>query len=79
MRDSNSKNILAKLHLLPIHRRIQYKILTLIHKCLSGKAPEYLMKLLIHYPYDERRQDSEDKTKKRRLVEPKTKLKTLAA
>ena len=31
MKDSNSKNILAKLHWLWIHRRIQYRILTLIH------------------------------------------------
>ena len=55
MKDNNSKNILAKLHWLPIHRRMRYKILTLIHKCLSCKAPEYLMKLLIQYPYTERR------------------------
>ena len=29
MKDSNSRSILAKLHWLPIHRRIEYKILTL--------------------------------------------------
>ena len=35
MKDSNFRSILAKLHCLLIYRRIQYKILTLIHKCLS--------------------------------------------
>ena len=56
MKDSNSRGILAKLHWLLIHRRTQYKILTLIHKCLSCKVPEYLTKLLIQYPYAGRRQ-----------------------
>ena len=56
MKDSNSRSILEKLHWLPICRRIQYKILTLIHKCLSCGVPEYLAKLLIEYPYAERRQ-----------------------
>ena len=55
MKDTNSKNNLVKLHWLLVHRRIQFKILTLIHKCLSYKAPEYLMKHLIQYPYAERR------------------------
>ena len=79
MKETNSKNILAKLHWLPILRRIQYKILTLIHKCLSCKPPEYLMKLLIQYPYAERRQGLRRQNQKRRLVEPRTKLKTFAA
>ena len=47
MRDTNSKNILAKLHWLPIGRMIQHKILTLVHKYISCKAPEYLRKLLM--------------------------------
>ena len=47
MKDSNSRSILAKLHWLPIHRRIEYKILTLVHKSLSCGVPEYLNKLLI--------------------------------
>ena len=49
MKDSNSRSIFEKLHCLPICRRIQYKILTLIHKCLSCGVPEYLAKLLIEY------------------------------
>ena len=79
MKDSSSRSILAKLHWLPIHRRIQYKILTLIHKCLSCRVPEYLAKLLIKYPYAERRQGLRSQNQERRLVEPKTKLKTFAA
>ena len=35
MKDISSQNILAKLHWLLICRRIQYKILTLLHKCMS--------------------------------------------
>ena len=79
MKDTNSKSILAKLHWLSICRRIQYKILTLIHKCLSCKAPEYFIKLLIQYPYAERRQGLRSQNQKRRLVKPRTKLKTFAA
>ena len=46
MKDSNSRSILVKLHWLPIHR-IEYKILTLVHKHLSSGVPQYLNKLLI--------------------------------
>ena len=79
MKDSNSRSILAKLHWLPINRRIEYKILTLVHKCLSSRAPEYLSKLLIEYLYAERRQGLRSQHQARRLVEPKTKLKTFAS
>ena len=79
MKDNNSKSILEKLHWLPICRRIQYKIFTLIHKCLSCGVPEYLAKLLIEYLYAERRQELRSQNQERRLVVPKTKLKTLAA
>ena len=77
MKDSNSRSILVKLHWLSISRRIEYKILTLVHKCLSSRVPEYLNKLLIEYPYAERRQGLRSQHQVRRLVEPKTKLKTL--
>ena len=63
MRDSNSRSILAKFHWLPIWRRIQYKILTLVHKCFASGVPKYLNNLLAEYPY----------------AELKTKLKTFAA
>ena len=79
MKDSNSRSILEKLHWLPICRRIQYKVLTLVHKCLSCGVPEYLAKLLIEYPYAERRLGLRSQNLERRLVEPRTKLKTFVA
>ena len=39
MKDNNSRSILEKLHWLPICRRIQYKVLTLVHKCLLCGVP----------------------------------------
>ena len=38
---------LTTLHWLPIRARIDFKILTLVHKCLSGNAPSYLIDLLV--------------------------------
>ena len=38
---------LTRLHWLPIRARIDFKILTLVHKCLSGNAPGYLTDLLV--------------------------------
>ena len=78
MRDSNSRCILANLHWLPICR-IEYKILTLVHKCLSSGIPKYLNNLLTEYPYAERRQGLRSQHQERRLVELKAKLKTFAA
>ena len=79
MKDSNSRSILVNLQRLPIHRRIEYKILTLVHKCLSSRVPEYLNKLLIEYLYAERREGLRSQHQEKRLVKPKTKLKTFAA
>ena len=45
----NSLKCLHELHWLPIVLRIEYKILTIVHKCLNdNKAPVYLKNLLIH-------------------------------
>ena len=38
---------LTTLHWLPITARIDFKILTLVDKCLSGNAPGYLIDLLV--------------------------------
>ena len=38
---------LTTLHWLPIRARIDFKILTLVHKCLSANAPGYLTDLLV--------------------------------
>ena len=49
-RDSAAECLYA-LHWLPIWSRINHKILTLIHKSIMGKAPEYLQNLLVvHRP-----------------------------
>ena len=79
MKDSNSRSILAKLHWLPIRRRIQYKILTLVHKCLASGVLKYLNNLLAEYPYAERRQGLRSQHQEGRLVELKTKHKTFVA
>ena len=79
MKDNNSRTILEQLHWLPIHRRVQYKVLTLVHRCLSCGVPEYLAKLLKGYPYADRRHGLRSQNTERRLVEPTTKLKTFAA
>src|SRR5208282_1723098 len=34
--------VLRDLHWLPIRRRIEFKIATLVYKCLNGLAPPYL-------------------------------------
>ena len=39
---SSSENALIQLHWLPVKERIDYKILTIIFKCLNKMAPQYL-------------------------------------
>ena len=41
--------ILRSLHWLPIRARVQFKILTLVFKCLCGNAPVYLTELIKPY------------------------------
>jgi hypothetical protein len=41
--------VLKQLHWLPVEFRIQYKLLLLTYKCLHGKAPDYLGKLITPY------------------------------
>ena len=40
---------LKQLHWLPVHRRIEYKILLFTFKALKGKAPQYLSDLVVRY------------------------------
>ena len=44
--DHSPEPLLRSLHWLPVRARIQFKILTLVHKCLHGSAPAYLRNLL---------------------------------
>ena len=41
--------ILESLHWLPVHFRIDFKVLLLVFKCLNGLGPSYLSGLLIPY------------------------------
>ena len=38
--------VLVHLHWLPVQSRIEFKIITLTHKCLYGTAPQYLSSVL---------------------------------
>ena len=44
----SSRMALNTLHRLPVKKRIDFKILSLVHKCLYGETPEYLKKLTYH-------------------------------
>ena len=44
---SSSTKALKKLHWLPIHKWIRYKILTLVFKCIRNNAPVYLQELVV--------------------------------
>ena len=41
--------VLYELHWLPVTQRVQYKILTIVFKCLHGMAPRYLTELIHVY------------------------------
>ena len=40
---------LRTLHCLPIKYRVEYKILCMVYKCLSGETPDYLKDVLHEY------------------------------
>ena len=44
---SSATEAQRQLHWLPIKARIEFKILSLVYKCLEGTAPEYLRNLLV--------------------------------
>jgi len=41
--------VLQSLHWLPVRQRIVYKLATLVHKCLTGRAPAYLAEYCCHH------------------------------
>ena len=48
MKEHDSATVaLTSLHWLPIRARIDFKVLTLVHKCLSNNASGYLIDLLV--------------------------------
>ena len=63
---------LIKLHILPIHQRLDYKVLLLTFKSLNSMAPVYLTELLEYRPNKGTRRDNLNL-----LVEPRYKRVTL--
>ena len=53
---SSSTDALKQLHILPIHVRVEYKLVVLVFKCLHHLAPPYLANLI-------RRRESHYKTR----------------
>ena len=67
---------LTSLHWLPIRARFDFKILTLVHKCLSGNAPGYLIDLLV--PLRVNHEGLRSNNSVRHLLKPRTYQKTFA-
>ena len=42
----SATSCLVQLHWLPIKFRIDYKIISIVHKCLHGEAPPYLTRMI---------------------------------
>ena len=67
------KPLLQKLHWLPVHSRIQYKISTLCYNSFSETYPPYLSKLLtVYYPSKQLRSILDTKTFRIPLTKTKT-------
>ena len=73
----SATSCLVQLHWLPIKTRIEFKILSLVHRCLHGEAPPYLERLL-HY-HIPTRPGLRSQQSTNRLLVPQTSKKTFAA
>ena len=76
-RDVGTTAMMKDLHWLPIRQRIHHKILTLVFKCLTGTAPQYLQDLIIKR--NPTRPGLRSNTKHNLLHVPSTNRKTLAS
>ena len=65
--------VLVRLHWLPVAARVEFKLLTIVYKCLYSNGPEYLKDLLVTYTPSRSLRSSDDS---RLLLEPRTKLST---
>ena len=63
--------VLRSLHWLPIHRRIEFKILLLVYLCLHDIAPQYLAEMLTTHAVTRSLRSND----KQLLVVPRSKLK----
>ena len=43
---ASPRECMKNLHRLPIHKRVEHKLLTIVYKCTRGIAPNYLQELL---------------------------------
>ena len=73
---NNSTVALKTLHWLAVKKRINFKILTLVHKCLSGQAPECLKNIL--FLQKGGRDGLHSAMDSRKLIIPRTYYKTFA-
>ena len=64
--------IMFKLHWLPLHSRIIFKLLLIVYEALNGKAPSYISSLLSHRTCSWSLRSSGQEL----LTEPLVKLKT---
>ena len=76
-RYDSSTRCLVELHWLPKQQRIEFKIITLVHKSLHGLAPQYLVDLLTRKVPRRERLCSNERTSQ--LEVPATTRKTFAA
>ena len=68
---------LVQLHWLPIKYRIDYKILSIVHKCHHRESPPYLARMIEHSKL--RREGFCSEIDTTRLLVPQTSKKTFAA
>ena len=76
-RYDSSTRCLAELYWFPIQQRIEFKIITLVHKSLHGLAPQYLVDLLTRKVQRREGLHSNDRTSE--LEIPPTTRKTFTA
>ena len=48
----STRESLLDLHWLPIHCRIQFKMVVFVYKCMNNQALQYLSNLLVEHPYN---------------------------
>ena len=75
-RRDSSRQALFQLHWLPIHRRIEFKTLTLVYKALHHQGPKYLSDLLTVLPEGSRTRSGTSKGQ--RLLVPFVRKNTFA-
>ena len=76
-KSDSSRDCLMALHLLPMQERTEYKILTLVYKCIVGEAPAYLMDMI--QEGDMHQEGLRSNRDHKSLVVPQTRRQTFAS